>query len=61
MREYQAFVLAFEGNVIERRTIVCADEAEAVEQAKRLIGTRPVELWEGARRVARFKATSASG
>lgn len=56
MKEYNAFVLTFEGNVVEHSVIASADEADAIEQAKRLIGPQPVELWDGPRRVARFEA-----
>jgi hypothetical protein len=38
MKEHQAFILTFERNVVEQR----------------LIGSRPVEPWDGPRRVARF-------
>jgi hypothetical protein len=36
--------------------LVCADDAEAIDQAKRLVNGSDIELWTGARLVARLEA-----
>jgi hypothetical protein len=38
------------------RTLVCADDAEAIDKAKRLVDGHDVELWSGERLVTRLKA-----
>jgi hypothetical protein len=39
---------------INRTDLHCASEEEAKEQAKALVGLNTIELWEGARLIARF-------
>jgi hypothetical protein len=58
MKRYRAFVLSFEGSVVSVVELDCADDAEAMMRAKALVENRPVELWEGARRIARFNPTN---
>jgi hypothetical protein len=36
--------------------LVCADDAEAIDQAKRLVNGSDIELWTGDRLVARLEA-----
>ena len=36
--------------------LVCADDAEAINQAKRLVNGSDIELWTGDRLVARLEA-----
>jgi hypothetical protein len=35
--------------------MVCADDAEAMEQARRLVDGHDVELWQHERKIARFE------
>jgi len=41
--------------------LVCADDAEAIEQAKQLCGRCAIELWSGERFVTRLGATEKAG
>jgi hypothetical protein len=36
--------------------LICANDAEAIEQAKRLVVNHAIELWSGERLVTRLKA-----
>jgi len=42
------------------RTIVCADDAAAIEKAKRLVNRYGIELWNGARLVVRLEPVQSS-
>ena len=54
-KRYRIFVLTFEGNVVNMIELHCPNEADAMERAKALVADgRPVELWEGSRRIARL-------
>lgn len=55
MREYKAYVLGQDGHIFSRVDIVCEDEDTAKQRAEQLVDGHAVELWEGARRIARFK------
>jgi hypothetical protein len=57
MKEYRALVLTREGNVIDLHELTCLNEEEAKGKARRLAESDSVELWEGARRIARFNPT----
>ena len=54
MKEYQLFILTAEGQVKEHYTVKCSDDADATKQAGKFRTTYAVELWDGARCVARF-------
>jgi hypothetical protein len=41
--------------------LVCADDAKAIENAKRLADATPVEVWNGERFVIRLSPTEKSG
>ena len=60
MPEYRAFFLGDDGHFVGFEPLVCADDSEAIEKAKRLSERRPVELWSGARFVARLSAPQTS-
>lgn len=55
MKTYRAYILTFEGNVIQSVDLVCASEENARGLAERLVEVNPVELWDGPRRIARFE------
>jgi len=55
MKTYRAFILTFEGQVIQSVDLVCATEENARTLAERLMEANPVELWDGPRRIARFE------
>jgi hypothetical protein len=47
--EYRAYTVARDGHSIGFDSLVCADDAEAIEKAKRLADGHDVELWSGPR------------
>jgi hypothetical protein len=54
MPDYRAHTVGRDGHFIGFEPIVCGDDAEAIEQAKRLVGAWDVELWCGLRFVIRI-------
>jgi hypothetical protein len=45
-------------NVPVSEPLVCANDAEAIEKAKRLVGSHALELWSGERFVKRLTASN---
>jgi hypothetical protein len=56
MADYRIYLVGEDGHFYDAAPLVCADDAEAIEQAKRLAAGRPVELWQLDRKVAVFPA-----
>ncbi len=56
MAEYRAYTLGCDEHFTGFEPLVCADDAEAIEQAKRLANGSDIELWSGDRLVIRLKA-----
>jgi hypothetical protein len=54
--EYRAYVVGHDGHFLGFEPPICADDAEAIEKAKRLADVHDVELWTGERFVIRLKA-----
>jgi hypothetical protein len=54
MAHYRAYLLDYQGNIQAMRRIECEGDQEARVRANRFVGNFPVELWTGARKVARF-------
>jgi hypothetical protein len=54
MREYRAYI-GPDGHFFNVATLECGDDAEATEQAKRLVHDHGVELWQRDRKVATFE------
>ena len=52
--EYRAYVVGHDGHFMRFEALICADDAEAIEKAKRLVDIHDVELWSGERLVARL-------
>jgi hypothetical protein len=44
-----------DGHFVGYEPLVCADDGEAIEQARRLVDGRDIELWSGPRFVTRVK------
>jgi len=55
LKLYRALELTCEGETITRIDLHCENVQEAKERAKQLVQDRPVELWEGPMRIARFE------
>jgi hypothetical protein len=61
MPEYRAYIVGHDGHFTGFEPLVCADDAEAIEKAKRLINIHDVELWSGERLVTRLSAMKQRG
>ena len=58
MKNYRVFVLTPQGSVIDSYEITCSDVEDAKERAKVIAEHNPVEIWEGAVRIARLGTDS---
>ena len=54
MAEYRVFPVGLDGHFVGSRALTCASDAEAIEQAMRLVDGHDVELWSGDRFVTRL-------
>jgi hypothetical protein len=55
--EYRAFTVGSDGHFTGFEPLICTDDAEAIEQAKRLVVGCDVELWSGDRLVIRLRVS----
>jgi hypothetical protein len=55
MADYRAYTVGLDGRFIGFEPLVCADDAEAIERAKLLVGDPSIELWSGPRFVIRLE------
>ncbi len=53
MTDYRVYILSDRGHILTGTVVVSADDAQAIEAAKKI--ARHVELWDGERLVGRFK------
>jgi hypothetical protein len=60
MPDYRAFVIGPDGHVMDRYDLACADDESAKEQAQQRVDGRDIELWQGERKIAVFKAKQTS-
>jgi len=58
MHNYRAYVLGRTGQTMRRVDLDCNDDEAAKERASALVDGHDIELWDGARKVAEFKAPS---
>jgi hypothetical protein len=56
MVEYRAYIVGEDGHFVDFTPLVCLDDAEAIEKAKRFVNGRDVELWSGPRFVIKLEA-----
>jgi hypothetical protein len=56
--EYRAYVVGHDGHFIRFESLICADDAEAIVKAKRLVVDHDVELWSGVRFVTRLEVAA---
>ena len=56
MVDYRAYTVGRDGHFIDYKPLVCADDDEAIEKAKRFVDGHDVELWSGGRFVKRLSA-----
>jgi hypothetical protein len=52
--EYRAYTVGPDGRYLGFEPLVCADDAEAIQKAKRLTDGHDVELWNGDRFIVRL-------
>jgi hypothetical protein len=56
--EYKAYTVGHEGHITAFEPLVCTDDAEAINEAKRLLDGHDIELWSGARLVIKLPSLS---
>lgn len=54
MPNYRAYALGQDGHFVGVQPLICADDAEAIESAKRLFHGQLVELWCGDRLIVQM-------
>ncbi len=54
MSHYKAYLIAPDGHHIKAVDLECVDDNEATIRAEQMTGASNVELWEHARRIAKF-------
>jgi hypothetical protein len=54
MTEYRAYIVGSDGHFIRAVPLECSDDTAALKQAERLADHYDVELWQRARKGARF-------
>jgi len=52
--DYRAYFLGSDGHFVRFVGLSCTDDAEAIEQAQRLIEDQDIELWSGERFIVRL-------
>jgi hypothetical protein len=55
MADYRVYTVGLDGRLIGFEPLACADDAEAIEKAKRFVGDWSIELWNGPRFVIRLE------
>jgi hypothetical protein len=53
--DYRAYFVGSEGHFVRFVRLSCSDDAEAIEQARRLIEGQDIELWSGERFIVRLR------
>jgi hypothetical protein len=54
VEEYRAYFVGRDGHFNGYEPLVCANDAIAIEKAKRLLDGHDIELWSGTRLVAKL-------
>lgn len=54
MPGYSAYVIGEDGHIASRIDLICDDDLMAKERAKQLVDGHAVELWQEAKKIARF-------
>jgi hypothetical protein len=58
MPEYRIYTIGSDGHFFNSTPLECADDTEAMRQAKQLVNGFDVELWQRDRKIARFEHKS---
>jgi len=56
--DYRAYFVGSDGHFVRFVGLSCSDDAEAIEQARRLIESQDIELWSGNRFIVRLQKNS---
>jgi hypothetical protein len=56
--EYRAYTVGDDGHFVGFEPLVCVNDAQAVERAKRLASVHDIERWSGERFVVRLVAAT---
>jgi hypothetical protein len=59
VQEYRAYTVGTDGHFIGFEPLVCADDGEAIDRAKRLVDGHDIELWNGPRFLMRLSVKKA--
>ena len=54
MPDYRAYLIGPDGHFYDSVDLKCVDDDEALKRARELVGENGVELWQRARKIARF-------
>jgi len=54
MADYRAYLIGSDGHFYDVFRLTSADDAEAIEMAKKLVIDRDVELWQRDRKIGTF-------
>ena len=54
MPEYRVYVIGSDGHFQSSVALECADDNEAMEQTRQIVDGHDVELWQRARKIAKF-------
>jgi hypothetical protein len=54
MLHYRAYLIDSDGNFFDAVPLDCADDNDAMKRAEQLVDGHDVELWQRARKVARY-------
>lgn len=54
MPDYRAYIIGPDGHFQDFVQLDCADDEEALKRARDLVGEHGLELWQRARKIARF-------
>jgi hypothetical protein len=54
MVEYRVYTVGLDGHFAGYEPLVCADDSDAIDKARRLASDRDIELWSGPRLILRL-------
>jgi hypothetical protein len=54
MAEYRAYAIGADGHIVKSMPLICDDDNQAMEEARKALENHTIELWSGERLVARL-------
>ena len=58
MEDYRLYLVGPDGHIANRIGMQCLDDADAIRTAQNRTPHRPIELWQGSRKVQDFPPSS---